>query len=73
MLAFLIEVLEKGWAQVQLQVLSVIHCLLHYVELSTPQAQIISSDLLRVVAKYLDVRKLFSLALRWQSTLDKRN
>lgn len=56
MLAFLIEVLEKGWTQVQLQVLSVIHCLLHYVELSTPQAQIISSDLLRVVAKYLDVR-----------------
>lgn len=55
MLAFLIEVLEKGWTQVQLQVLSVIHCLLHYVELSTPQAQIISSDLLRVVAKYLDV------------------
>jgi len=54
MLAFLIEVLEKA-QQVQLQVLSVIHCLLHYVELSTPQAQIISSDLLRVVAKHLDV------------------
>lgn len=56
MLAFLIEVLEKGWTQVQLQVLSVIHCLLHYIELSSPQAQIISSDLLRVIAKYLDVR-----------------
>ncbi|CAO1322409.1 unnamed protein product [Diamesa hyperborea] len=54
MLAFLIEVLEKGWTQVQLQVLSVIHCLLHYIELSSPQAQIISSDLLRVIAKYLD-------------------
>ncbi len=58
MLALLIEVLEKGWSQVQLQVLSVIHCLLHYIDLSSSQAQIISSDLLRVVAKYLDVSNL---------------
>lgn len=58
MLAFLIEVLEKGWNQVQLQVLSVIHCLLHYIDLSSAQAQIISSDLLRVIAKYLDVSNL---------------
>ncbi|XP_055686760.1 protein furry isoform X4 [Lutzomyia longipalpis] len=54
MLAFLIEVLEKGWQQVQLQVLSVLHCMLHYIDLSSAQAQPISADLLRVVAKYLD-------------------
>lgn len=56
MLAFLVEVLEKGWPQVQLQVLSVIHCLLHYIDLSMPQAQPITSDLLRVITKHLDVR-----------------
>ena len=55
MLAFLIEVLEKGWQQVQLQVLSVIHCMLHYIDLSSVQAQPIREDLLRVIAKYLDV------------------
>ncbi|GAB0086169.1 protein furry [Sergentomyia squamirostris] len=54
MLAFLIEVLEKGWQQVQLQVLSVLHCMLHYIDLSSAQAQPISADLLRVIAKYLD-------------------
>lgn len=55
MLAFLIEVLEKGWHQVQLQVLSVIHCMLHYMDLSSSQARPISEDLLKVIAKYLDV------------------
>ncbi|XP_055608943.1 protein furry isoform X4 [Uranotaenia lowii] len=54
MLAFLIEVLEKGPNQVQLQVLSVIHCMLHYIDLSAVQAQPIAGDLLRVISKYLD-------------------
>lgn len=55
MLAFLIEVLEKGLPQVQVPVLNVIHCMLHYIDLNSPQAQPISGDLLRVIAKYLDV------------------
>lgn len=55
MLAFLVEVLEKGWHQVQLQVLSVIHCMLHYIDLSTPQARSIGEDLLRVISKFLEV------------------
>lgn len=57
MLAFLIEVLEKGMQQVQVPVLNVLHCMLHYIDLSSPQAQPISGDLLRVIAKYLDVSK----------------
>lgn len=58
MLAFLIEVLEKGMQQVQVPVLNVLHCMLHYIDLSSPQAQPISGDLLRVIAKYLDVSHL---------------
>ncbi|XP_067645046.1 protein furry isoform X3 [Eurosta solidaginis] len=54
MLAFLIEVLEKGPQQIQVPVLNVIHCMLHYVDLSAPQAQQINSDLLRAIGKYLD-------------------
>lgn len=55
MLAFLIDILEKGWSQVQPQILSVIHCMLHYVDLSTQQAQPITGDLLKVISKFLDV------------------
>lgn len=58
MLAFLIEVLEKGMQQVQVPVLNVLHCMLHYIDLSSSQAQPISGDLLRVIAKYLDVSQL---------------
>lgn len=56
MLAFLVEVLEKGMQQVQVPVLNVIHCMLHYIDLSSSHAQPISTDLIRVIAKYLDVR-----------------
>lgn len=55
MLAFLVEVLERGWHQVQLQVLSIIHCMLHYIDLSSAQSRPIAEDLLRVVSKMLDV------------------
>lgn len=59
MLAFLVEVLEKGMQQVQVPVLSVIHCMLHHIDLSSQHAQPISGDLLRVIAKYLDVSRFF--------------
>lgn len=56
MLAFLIEVLEKGPSNIQLPVLSIIHCMLHYVDLSSASAaaQPVYSDLLRVIAKYIE-------------------
>uniref|UniRef100_A0A336LX10 CSON006579 protein n=1 Tax=Culicoides sonorensis TaxID=179676 RepID=A0A336LX10_CULSO len=75
MLAFLVDVLEKGWAQVQMQVLSVIHCMLHYVDLSTQQAQPLCADLLRVISKFLDTPhwrealKILKLVVTRSSTL----
>ncbi|XP_046808225.1 protein furry isoform X3 [Lucilia cuprina] len=54
MLAFLIEILEKGPQQIQVPVLNVIHCMLHYVDLTPPQAQTINADLLRAIGKYLE-------------------
>ncbi|CAG4984451.1 unnamed protein product [Parnassius apollo] len=54
MLAFLVEVLEKGAVNLQLPVLSILHCMLHYVELNAPAAQSVNADLLRAVAKFID-------------------
>nr|XP_032527553.1 protein furry isoform X5 [Danaus plexippus plexippus] len=51
MLAFLVEVLEKGAPSLQLPVLSTLHCMLYYVELG-PQP--VHADLLRAVAKFID-------------------
>lgn len=56
MLAFLIEVLEKGPTSVALPVLSIIHCMLHYVDLASQAAQPINTELLRVISKYVEVR-----------------
>lgn len=62
MLAFLVEVLEKGMQQVQVPILNIIYCMLHYIDLSSTHAQPISTDLIRVIAKYLDVSTRFSFA-----------
>lgn len=56
MLAFLVEVLEKGPGSVALPVLSIIHCMLHYVDLASQAAQPINTELLRVISKYVEVR-----------------
>ncbi|XP_052746628.1 protein furry isoform X1 [Bicyclus anynana] len=54
MLAFLVEVLEKGAVNLQLPVLSILHCMLYYAELNAPAAQPVNADLLRAVAKFID-------------------
>lgn len=54
MLTFLIEVLEKGPNNLQLPILNIIHCILHYVDLASPAAQPINTDLLRVIVKYIE-------------------
>lgn len=55
MLAFLVEVLEKGATSLQLPVLSILHCMLYYVDLNTNSAQPLNADFLRVIAKFIDV------------------
>lgn len=54
MLTFLIEVLEKGPNNLQLPILNIIHCILHYVDLASAAAQPINADLLRVIVKYME-------------------
>ena len=58
MLGFLVEVLEKGPSSIQSPVLTIIHCLLHYVDM-TSATQTINSDLLRTVAKFVEVIHLY--------------
>ncbi|PNF32075.1 hypothetical protein B7P43_G05726 [Cryptotermes secundus] len=75
MLAFLVEVLEKGPTAVQLPVLSIIHCMLHYVDLASAASQPINADLLRVIAKYIEgahykeALKILKLVVTRSSTL----
>ena len=53
MLGFLVEVLEKGPTSTQAPILTIIHCLLHYVDMTTA-TQTINGDLLRTVAKLVE-------------------
>ncbi|XP_044014462.1 protein furry isoform X2 [Aphidius gifuensis] len=75
MLAFLVEVLEKGPANIALPVLSIIHCLLHYVDLASRAAQPINTELLRVISKYVEgpywkeALKVLKLVVTRSSTL----
>ncbi|XP_011494859.1 PREDICTED: protein furry [Ceratosolen solmsi marchali] len=54
MLAFLIEVLEKGPPNIDLPILSIIHCMLHYMDISSQGAQATNTELLRVISKYIE-------------------
>jgi len=48
--------LERGPNGMQGAVLSILHCLLHYVDFNlSANAQQVNSDLLRVIAKYIEV------------------
>lgn len=49
------KVLERGPYIIQLPVLNIIHCMLHYVDLSSTTSQPFNADLLRVIAKYIEV------------------
>lgn len=75
MLAFLIEVLEKGPSNLQLPILNIVHCILHYVDLASASAQPINADLLRVIAKYIEgvhwkeALKILKLVVTRSSTL----
>lgn len=51
----LLQVLERGPYVIQLPVLNIIHCMLHYVDLSSTTSQPFNADLLRVIAKYIEV------------------
>uniref|UniRef100_A0A1S4MZI1 Uncharacterized protein n=1 Tax=Pediculus humanus subsp. corporis TaxID=121224 RepID=A0A1S4MZI1_PEDHC len=74
-LAFLVEVLEKGPSVMQQPVLSIIHCMLHYIDLASSAAQPINADLLRVIAKYVggshwkEALKILKLVVARSSTL----
>ena len=50
------QVLERGPNSMQGAVLSILHCLLHYVDFNlSSNAQQVNADLLRVIAKYIEV------------------
>ena len=74
MLGFLVEVLEKGPPAVQPSILTIIHCMAHYVDLQSATTNI-NSDLLRAVSKFVEsvhwkeALKILKLAVTRSSTL----
>jgi Cell morphogenesis C-terminal len=52
-------VLDKGPASTQPAVLEILHCIVYSIDISTASIQAINADLLRVVAKYVEVSTLF--------------
>merc|ERR1719346_651874 len=74
MLGFLVEVLEKGPPAVQPSILTIIHCMAHYVNLESATTSI-NSDLLRAVSKFVEsvhwkeALKILKLAVTRSSTL----
>ncbi len=74
MLGFLVEVLEKGPSSTQAPILTIIHCLLHYVDMAS-STQTINGDLLRTVAKFVESQhwkeslKILKLAVNRSSNL----
>ena len=74
MLGFLVEVLEKGPSNVQGSILTIIHCMAHYVDLQSATSSI-NSDLLRAVSKFVEsvhwkeALKILKLAVTRSSTL----
>ena len=74
MLGFLVEVLEKGPPAVQPSILTIIHCMAHYVDLQSATTSI-NSDLLRAVSKFVEsvhwkeALKILKLAVTRSSTL----
>ncbi|XP_046454255.1 protein furry-like isoform X2 [Daphnia pulex] len=76
MVTFLVEVLERGPNSMQGAVLSILHCLLHYVDFNlSSNAQQVNADLLRVIAKYIEgahwkeALKILKLAVTRSSSL----
>ena len=74
MLGFLVEVLEKGPPAIQPSILTIIHCMAHYVDLQSATNSI-NSDLLRAVSKFVETPhwkealKILKLAVTRSSTL----
>lgn len=54
MIAFLVEILDKGPTCGQGAVLQILHCLVHYIDITQASTQAINADLLRVVARYVE-------------------
>ena len=52
---FSFQVLDKGPTSSQSSILQILHCIVHYIDVSSSPSQSINADLLRVVAKYVEV------------------
>ncbi|XP_061189012.1 protein furry-like [Saccostrea echinata] len=75
MISFLVEVLEKGPNSYQSSVFQILHCMVHYIDVSSPSSSILNSELIQVISKHVEgshhkeALKILKLAVTRSSTL----
>ena len=57
-LALTLQVLEKGPATTQSAVLQILHCIIHYIDITSSALPMLNGELLRVVSKYVEVSRI---------------
>ncbi|XP_015783421.1 protein furry [Tetranychus urticae] len=74
LVTFLVEVLDKGPSSLSSHVLSILHCMLHYMDITTSSSSL-NNDLSKIVHKYIegpqwkDSLKILKLVVARSSTL----
>ncbi|XP_048776245.2 protein furry homolog-like isoform X3 [Ostrea edulis] len=75
MISFLVEVLEKGPNSYQSSVFQILHCMVHYIDISSPSSSILNSELVQVISRHVEgshckeALKILKLAVTRSSTL----
>lgn len=75
MISFLVEVLEKGPNSYQSSVFQILHCMVHYIDISSPSSSVLNSELIHVISKHVEgshhkeALKILKLAVTRSSTL----
>ncbi|KAL3879804.1 hypothetical protein ACJMK2_032086 [Sinanodonta woodiana] len=75
MISFLVEVLEKGPLSYQPAILQILHCMVHYIDLSSSHHGVLNAELFSTVAKHVEgahwkeALKIMKLTVTRSSTL----
>ncbi|XP_078324713.1 protein furry-like isoform X3 [Crassostrea virginica] len=75
MISFLVEMLEKGPNSYQSSVFQILHCMVHYIDISSPSSSILNSEFFQVISKHVEgshtkeALKILKLAVTRSATL----
>lgn len=50
-----LKVLEKGPSSYQSSVFQILHCMVHYIDISSPSSSVLNAELVHVIGKHVEV------------------